>query len=150
MDTNNITERRRILRRYLQQYFRAKERKSILKKREKAILLELGGESCGVDVSEKITEIKARIQSQTEVEASAVISVMDMINFLPIGSTERNILELRHIDFKSWAEIQRTLHLTRSPCYDYYNRGLDAILTNHTAIQALEKFIMEKGDGSAR
>lgn len=80
------------------------------------------------------------MKRQAEIEASAVLNVMDIIDFLQIGSTERHILELRHIDCKSWTEIQRTVHLTHSPCNEYYNRGLDTLLTYKKVRHMLGKF----------
>ena len=65
---------------------------------------------------------------------------MDTLDFLPPDSTEKYIMELRHIDCMSWADIQRTTHLTRSPCYDYYNKGLDRLLTYGKVIEQLGAF----------
>ena len=44
-------------------------------------------------------------------------------------STERTILELRHLDCKPWKDIHRAVYLTRSPCFEHYNKGLDQLLT---------------------
>lgn len=131
---------RKILKRYLSQYHNAKERKKTLQKRAETLRADLSRTAKGGEIDYKIAEIDARMKRQAEVEANAVLSVMDMIDFLPIGSTERQILELRHIDCKSWTEIQRIVHLTNSPCIEYYNRGLNAILTYKKARQLLAKF----------
>lgn len=53
---------------------------------------------------------------------------MEILDFLPQGSTERTIMELRHIDCKTWTQVQRAVFLTPSPCYERYNKGLDALL----------------------
>ena len=50
-------------------------------------------------------------------------------DLLPEDATERTILELRHLDCKPWREINRTVYLTASPCFEYYNRGLDTLLS---------------------
>lgn len=131
---------RKILKRYLSQYHNAKERKKALQKRAETLRADLSRTAKGGEIDYKIAEIDARMKRQAEVEAKAVLSVMDMIDFLPVGSTERHILELRHIDCKGWTEIQRIVHLTNSPCIEYYNRGLDTILTYKKARQLLAKF----------
>ena len=133
-------EDRKIIKRYLAQYHTAKERKNVLQKRAKTLRSDLSRSDKNGEIEYKIAEIESRIQRQAEVEANAVLSVMDMIDFLPLGSTERQILELRHIDCKSWTEVQRTVHLTRSPCNEYYNRGLETLLGFKKVRQTLGKF----------
>ena len=75
-----------------------------------------------------VQEIEAKIQRQTEAAEKSVLEIMELLERLPPDSTERTILELRHIDCKTWADISRTVYLTRTPCAKYYNRGLDALL----------------------
>lgn len=36
--------------------------------------------------------------------------------------------KLKHNREKPWREIHRAVHLTRSPCFAYYNKGLDQLL----------------------
>ena len=100
--TKNDT--RQLLKRFLSQYFRAKQKQATLKQR----LADL----------------------QAELRHPGITS----------DSTERDILEYRHIDCKSWAEIQRLVHLTRSPCFEYYNRGLDMLLARPEARKMLRDF----------
>lgn len=139
-------EMRIILKRYLGQYHRAKNKQRVLQNRLREIQAELkhpGVSSApldGVGAENRVSmgaaalvfreaEIVERIQRQVELEATAVTNIMDILDFLPADSTEKFILELRHIDCKPWSEIARTVHLTRSPCNEYYNRGLDKLLT---------------------
>lgn len=75
-----------------------------------------------------VQEIEAKIQRQTEAAEKSVLEIMELLERLPPDSTERTILELRHIDCKNWADICDTVYLTRTPCAKYYNRGLDALL----------------------
>lgn len=119
---------RKLLKRFLSQYYNAKQRKSTLENRERALRLELRPARETADLKAKFGQISSRIQRQKEVEAAAALEVMDMIDFLPEGSTERQILELRHIDCKSWTEIERTAHFSRASCFRYYNQALDQLL----------------------
>lgn len=137
---------RYILKRYLSQYYRAKQRKRILEDRLNEIRAEIqhpsirSSSSNGLPTGRRISsgaaaltfreaEIEDRIQQQREHEATAILNIMDILDFLPPDSMEKNILELRHIDCLSWNAIIRSVHLTRSPCNEYYNRGLEKLLT---------------------
>lgn len=110
---------RRILKKYLTRFFRAKEKQKTLQRRAAALRAELGGAS----------EIEARVQAQAEAAERSALAVMDILDLLPADSTERTILELRHLDCKPWLEINRAVYLTSSPCFEYYNKGLDTLLT---------------------
>lgn len=145
METTSTNEDRRLLKRYLSQYYRAKEKQAALRSRLDELQSELRhpGVSTppldGIPVKSKhhdgaialifkIDDIEERIQRQIDIEVRSVAEIMDVLDFLPRESTERDILEYRHIDCKPWTEIQRLVHLTRSPCFEYYNRGLDKLL----------------------
>lgn len=122
MENAALADERRILKRYLARYFRAKEKQAVLLDRMRRLRSEI--ESAGM-----ASEIEARIQRQSAMEEKSVLEVMDILELLSEDSTERTILELRHIDCKPWREIHRAVHLTRSPCFKYYNRGLDQLLS---------------------
>ena len=135
-----------ILKRYLSQYFMAKERQRIYRDRLEEIQRELrgplqqlpgaaprqGGRCLGpgasTDLAAKLSEIEERINRQVEIEATAILDVMKMLDFLPADSTERAIMDLRHIDCKPWNEIMKQVHLSRSPCFMYYEKGLQRLL----------------------
>jgi len=158
MDFTNTTESRRILRRYLSQYYRAKEKQSALRKRLAELQAELDNpgvntppldgvpakgshrSSGAASLIFKKAEIEDRIQRQIEVETKSVIDIMDVLDFLPAESTERDILEYRHIDCKSWNEIMDQVHLTRSPCFEHYNKGLDRLLSYKKVRATLERY----------
>ncbi len=137
---------RYILKRYLSQYYRSRQRKRILETRLREIRAEIkhpsisassnNGLPSGSHISSgaaaltfREAEIEDRIQRQREAEATAILNIMDMLDCLPPDSMEKNILELRHIDCMPWNAITRAVHLTRSPCNEYYNKGLDKLLT---------------------
>ena len=66
--------------------------------------------------------------------------VLDILDFLPAESTERDILEHRHIDCKTWSEICNLVHMTKSPCFEHYNRALDKLLTYAKVRATLEAY----------
>lgn len=157
MEKATNDEMRRILKRYLSQYYRAKERQNALRRRLKELQMELrhpGASSPPFDTTPirgktssgaaslvfKISEVEDRIQKQIEIEVKSVTDIMDMLEFLPSGSLERNILEYRHIDCYPWGEIMNCVHLSRSPCFEYYNKGLDNLLAMEAVQDTLSEF----------
>ncbi len=119
MESRQQTDRRRQLKVYLSRYYRAREQCAILQARLRRLRTEGG---VGTE------DIQTRIQRQAETARGCMAEIVDVLDLLPADSLERAILELRHIDCKSWQDIQRTVHLSRSPCYAYYQRGLDRLL----------------------
>lgn len=118
---------RRILKKYLSRYFKAKKRQSILQDRLNELQQQLHTEAEGGNALLP-SKAEARLQAQAEAAEQSVLEVMDILAYLPPNTTERIILELRHLDCKPWEKIQATVYLTASPCFDYYNKGLDALL----------------------
>ncbi len=158
MENIVTNESRRLLRRYLSQYYRAKEKQAALRRRLAELQAELknpgvnsrpldgtytkGGRtsSGAASLVIKIGDIEDRIQRQIEVQTRSVSDIMDVLDFLPAESTERDILEYRHIDCKPWNEIMDLVHLTRSPCFEHYNKGLDKLLTYKKVRATLEAY----------
>lgn len=146
-------ENRKALRHYLNRYYRAKERQANLRKRLRDLRLELDGlgasplsmanihakgqtGSGAAAMVLRICDIEERIEKQADLESRIVLEIMDVIELLPAGSIEREIVEFRHIDCKNWTEIERLAHLARSNCFGAYNRGLDSLL-EHRKIREL-------------
>lgn len=117
---------RQVLKKYLTRYYRAKDKRSILQGRLRAIKRDLDKGGFMPPVS--VQRIEAKIQQQTEAAENSVLEIMELLERLPADSTERTILELRHIDCKTWEKIYKAAYLTRTPCFRYYNRGLDTLL----------------------
>lgn len=157
MENTSTNEDRRILKRYLSQYYRARKKQTTLRHRLKELQTELRhpgvkapplngiptkrqASNGSASLIFKISDIEERIQRQIEIEARSVNEIMDILDFLPVDSTERDILEYRHIDCKSWNEIMELVHLTRSPCFEHYNKGLDRLLTYKKVRVTLENF----------
>lgn len=156
LENQPTNEQRSLLKRYLDQYHYARRKKRVLEERLTAIRDDLkhpsisasiGGMPSAGNVSNgaaslvfKEAEIVDRIRRQTEIAATVIIDVMDMLEFLPADSTEKMILELRHIDCKGWDEITQVVHLTRTPCFEHYRKGLDKLLSFKKVTQILEDF----------
>jgi len=85
-------------------------------------------------------EIEEQIESQKEQMANAMQNVMKMMDFLPAESTERIILEYRHIDCLSWKQIAREMNYSRASCNNYYNAGIEKLLTFKKVQKMLEEY----------
>ena len=85
-------------------------------------------------------EIEDRIESQKAEMAKTMLNVMKIMDFLPTDSTERSILEYRHIDCLSWKQVCKEANMTRTPCNKYYNAGIDKLLTYKKVQSILQEF----------
>lgn len=149
-------EQRELLKRYLDQYLLAKDKQRVLRERLAEIRAEFddpstshpgkpprkksGVSSGAASPTFKLADIEERIRGQTLVEETAIFSVMEIIDELPPDSMEKYIMELRHIDGKPWKDIPEIVHLSRSPCFEYYNRGLDRLLSTGKTRVVLSEF----------
>lgn len=117
---NPAVSERRILKKFLQRYYRMRKQQETLQARLQRMRSEFR--------DNESTEIEAKLRAQKREAKKSTLQIMEILDFLPQGSTERTIMELRHIDCKTWTQVQRAVFLTPSPCYERYNRGLDALL----------------------
>lgn len=85
-------------------------------------------------------EIEDRIESQKAEMAKTMLNVMKIMDFLPTDSTERSMLEYRHIDCLSWKQVCKEANMTRTPCNKYYNAGIDKLLTYKKVQSILQEF----------
>ena len=150
---------REAVKRYLQQYHAAQQKKRILEERHRTLSRELQAPAVGspfrtmptkrtqansdgaVSVVFRIAEVEDRIDEQREAMGKAVLQVMDLIDLLPQNSMERTVVELRHIDCKKWERICQEVHMSRSRVNDYYNAALEIIMENKRARKLVEKFM---------
>ncbi len=86
----------------------------------------------------KIAEIEDRIYEQKEEVAKAIVRVMDIIEYLPVNSLEREICEMRHIDMKSWEYIQADIPMSRSQVNNRYNKAIDMLMENKRIKRLIE------------
>lgn len=139
-------EERELLKEYLNQYHAGRMKRTQLERRLKNIREEMNMPIGGYGYSPvnyggtnkvrpgaasfvyRMSEIETRIEEQKNLAEKALLKVMDIMDFLEENSTERMVLELRFIDCKSWAAIEKELHLSRRSCFDYQSKALDSLL----------------------
>ncbi len=148
-----------LLKRYLSQFYTAKRRKAVLEKRLAEIQAEFQnpGIASGSAVKNgsvspnhrsagaasltfKLAEIEDRINRQKDFEATAILDIMKMLDYLPRDSTCRDILELRHIDCKHWNEIAKEVNFSKPQCFRYYTEALDRLYSFKWVRQQLADF----------
>ena len=145
---------REAVKRYLQQYHASKQKKRILEERRRTLSAELRGPStapaframpsakpvhpdgAGTLVFQ-IADVEERIEAQQSEMAKAVQNVMDLIDLLPIGSMERTVVEMRHVDSRKWERIASEVHMSRSRVIDYYNAALDTLAANEKSVEVI-------------
>jgi hypothetical protein len=88
----------------------------------------------------KIGDIEDKIEQQIAAETQSIVDIMEVLSYLPSDSVERDILEYRHIDCMSWNRIMDVVHLSRSPCFEHYNRGLDNLLSHAEVRKLLDAY----------
>ncbi len=135
-----------LLKKYLNQYYSDRIKRTQLEKRLKSIRTEMEAPIGGYGYSPvnyggtnkvgpgaasfvyRMSEIETRIGEQKSRVEKALLKVMDIMDFLEESSTERMVLELRFIDCRGWAAIEKEMHLSRRACFDYQNRALEKLL----------------------
>lgn len=70
----------------------------------------------------KLADIEEKIYHQKEEIDKAIVTVMDIMDYLPDGSLERDICEMRHIDLMRWQDIQEAIPMCRSQCYNEHTK----------------------------
>ena len=169
-DRMNSPERdEQILKWMLRQVYRAEQRKKWLDERLETInarrnfpimgqSYEAVGKGGGVsdgaaEIPLKAAEIESRIYAQkAEIDAS-IILVMDILDYLPIGSLERIICEMRYIDMMKWRAISEKIPMTRSACNKYYKKAIQMLLQNSKVVEMInshrneyEEYFFQVGD----
>ena len=159
--TKEQTRARDAVKEYLQQYHVAQQKKHILEERHRTLSAELRAPALGstfrtmpasknqntdgaVSVVYRIAEVEDRIDKQRAEMAKAVLNVMDMIDLLPVGSMERTVVEMRHIDCMSWDRIADAIFMSRSNVFNYYNAALDRLLECKRTGKLVEEFAGEE------
>ena len=154
--TTGTRPEREAVKRYLQQYHAAKQKRRMWEERRRTLSADLRGPSTPAyrampssrpvhpdgagAVVFQIAEVEERIEAQQAEMAKAVQNVMDLIDLLPVGSTERTVVEMRHIDCKPWEQIARAVYMSRSAIFNYYNAALDMLARNEQSGKLLGDF----------
>lgn len=154
---NERNEDKELLKQYLNQYYAGRIKRMQLERRLKNIREEMDTPIGGYGYSPvnyggtnkvgpgaasfvyRMSEIETRIESQKSRVEKTLLKVMDIMDFLEESSTERIVLELRFIDCKPWAAIERELNLSRSSLFSYQDKGLDKLLTYKKVRQILKE-----------
>ena len=144
--SDTIEKQRVLLKQYLGQYYNAKMKKKQLETRLRNFRENMGGIR-GMDYSPvprsqtnkvgdgaaseviRAMEIEDRIKKQQAEMNVAMLNVMKLMDYLPVDSTERMMLEYRHIDCLGWKQVCKETNYSRQSCINYYNAGIDKLLT---------------------
>lgn len=156
------SEDKETLKKYLSQYYRSCRRKSVLDERLKNFRLQMIGSKAQKyshtprsqtnNVTDECAEfcireeeIQERIEAERKKAASAMLKVMDVLNFLQEDSEEKAIMEMRYLDNKSWKEIAELQCMSKSRCIDYWNMGMDQLLQFKKVRVTLEEYRKVRG-----
>ncbi len=134
-----------VLKYFLGRIYRSDQHKSQLDARIRGIKAKRHIDGCPksegpASICYCISDIENRILGQKREIDSAIAQVMDILDYLPIHSIERQICELRHIDFKPWREISAEIPMSRSQVYRKYRMALDALLENQRVQAMMEGY----------
>lgn len=119
-----------VLKWILGQRFRATRKKLAIEARKKAIAAEQDGMNEPAGIAAMVEEMNDRMKKQQARVNQAIIRVMDIIDYLPEDSLEKEICEYRHIDMMSWGQIEAAVPMSRSQCNNRYNVAIQMLLQN--------------------
>lgn len=141
---DRLTDEALSLHRYLNQYRCSIDRKKSLEHRRNEIIREFDSPLAGVNydgmphgkdsgvgcaaISFRLDEINTRLREQMEKTSKILEEIMDIIDFLPENSMEREIVEQKYIDRKSWREICAASHISKTPATRYWRKALYELL----------------------
>lgn len=90
----------------------------------------------------KQSDIEERIEEQKREIDRCVLRVMEIIDYIPINDLDREIFEMRHIDFWEWPTIEREIPMSKRQCMRRYNDAIDRLLQ----IPEIQKMVDENED----
>lgn len=160
-------DQKEILKWLLGQAYRAESHKKQLKERLAKIRAEMdapmgavkynsmpkskGTKDGAAEFAVKLSELEEKILSQISIASEAKMRVIEIIEFIPIHETARQILELRHIDMKNWYQIEEQMFMSRQQCSRYYKDALDSLLgypeIQKKVVEAEEDYFAWHGKG---
>lgn len=160
-ESKETVDKRVLLKQYLGQYYAARIKKRQLEIRLQTFRQDMVGTK-GMQYSPvprsqtnkvgdgpasmviRAMEIEGQIESQKSEMAKAMLNVMKIMDFLPEKSTERIILEYRHIDCLTWKQVCKEMNYSRMSCNNYYNAGIDKLLEYKKVQKLLDEFQAEQ------
>lgn len=113
----------------LRQYQIIKRRRSTLAHRKIKVTEDIHAD----DKKRSVEEI---INRQIDDTVKTLIELFGIIEQLPQGSLERDIIERRYIDGQSWTAISRMCNISRSQAAEVERRGIEKLIEN-AAVQKL-------------
>ena len=96
----------------------------------------------------KLDEIEERILKQKASIQRAIIQVMDILEYLPEDSIERNVCELRYIDRMPMEEVADEVGLSRSGAYKVHDGGIQILLKQSRVRKIIDAHRLEYLDYS--
>ena len=81
-----------------------------------------------VDVLFTLDEIAERIQGQIDTAERKLNDIMSLMDFLPVDSLSRSIMENLYIDRWDWEKVCKENHISRSQAKRYWKQGLYTLL----------------------
>ena len=146
------------LKKYLGQYYKAKLKRKQLEVRLKNFREEMVGAKginyspvpsgpTGISTSKtedyvvRALEIEDRIMKQQIEVQRSMLAVMEVMDYLPIDSVERSVLEYRHIDCLHWEHIPSRMSYSKASCHKYYNAGIDFLIRCSDVRETLQKYV---------
>lgn len=81
-----------------------------------------------VDVLFRLDEIAERIQGQIDTAERKLNDIMSLMDFLPVDSLSRSIMENLYIDRWDWEKVCKENHISRSQAKRYWKQGLYTLL----------------------
>ena len=137
-------EARDLLKRYLGRYTGAKRRLRRLRQREAEVRASIGigaaasdgmphgSEPCRTTENQvtHLSTMEERVSTQRKMCADIMTEIVCTIDLLPAESTEREVLELRYLEGRSWTAIETGggLYICHTAIFAAHNRGLDMLI----------------------
>lgn len=151
-----LSEEAEVLKKYLGQYSKCKNKKNSLEERRKSIIKEFDNPLSGIrydgmpksseisvgsaSLAYRLDEIDTKILQQKNKAAKILLEIMNVLEFLPENSIERDVLEARYIDGHNVERICTLQSISRSTEYRYFKDGLNKLLTFKKVQKILEEF----------
>ena len=81
-----------------------------------------------VDILFRLDEIAGRIQGQIDTAERKLTDIMNLLDFLPVDSLSRSIMENLYIDRWGWDKVCNENHISMSQAKRYWKQGLYSLL----------------------
>ena len=158
-------ERKELLKLYLNRYNKAKNRIEALEMTRKAICADAevpyhssyskdvkvqsspsaDGMLC---VAIRLEEVNERIDKQRKQLSRLVLDILTILEFLPVDSDERTVLEMKYIQKRSDKAIYSSMYISKSQFYKIRNKAFNTLLRYSKVNKILNKFERELEDAA--